>query len=76
MLTVVCFELRAKVFGLNATKPYQIAVEEVQLRSRGDKIARERVAYRENPAPHYDTYGPKTRREFLNLLSHSGGWGT
>ena len=32
-----------------------------------DKVARERIAYAENPEPHFLTYGPKTRREFLSL---------
>jgi hypothetical protein len=65
--------LRAKVFGLNATKPYRISAEEVRKRARGDRVALERLAYRENPDPHYLTYGPKTRREFLNLLRWNGG---
>ena len=42
-------------------------------RARGDPVARERLAYRERPEPHYLTYGPKTRREFLNLLRWNGG---
>jgi hypothetical protein len=25
------------------------------------------MAYLERPEPHFTTYGPKTRREFLNL---------
>jgi len=65
--------LRAKVFGLNATRPYGISPEEVKMRARGDRIARERLAYQERPEPHYRTYGPKTRREFLNLLAWNGG---
>ncbi|MGH8632062.1 MAG: amidohydrolase family protein [Burkholderiales bacterium] len=65
--------LRAKIFGLNATRPYGISAEEVKKRARGDRIARERLAYLERPEPHYLTYGPKTRREFLNLLRWNGG---
>ncbi len=65
--------LRAKVFGLNATRPYGISPEEVKMRARGDRIARERLAYLERPEPHYRTYGPRTRREFLNLLAWNGG---
>lgn len=65
--------LRAKIFGLNATRPYGISAEEVKMRARGDRIARERLAYMERPEPHYLTYGPKTRREFLNLLAWNGG---
>jgi uncharacterized protein len=66
-------ELRAKVFGLNATRPYKISADEVKKYARQDAIARERIAYREHSEPHYLTYGPKTRREFLNLLSWNGG---
>jgi uncharacterized protein len=66
-------ELRAKVFGLNATKPYGISAEEVRKRAHRDRISQERRAYREHPDPHYLTYGPKTRREFLNLLRWNGG---
>jgi len=65
--------LRAKVFGLNATRPYAISADEVKKHTRGDGIAGERHAYREHSEPHYRTYGPKTRREFLNLLRWNGG---
>jgi len=65
--------LRAKIFGLNATRPYNISADEVKMRARGDRIARERLAYIERPEPHFLTYGPKNRREFLNLLAWNGG---
>ncbi len=65
--------LRAKIFGLNATRPYKISADEIKLRARGDTVARERLAYLERPEPHFQTYGPKTRREFLNLLRWNGG---
>ncbi len=65
--------LRAKIFGLNATRPYGIAAEEVKQRARRDAVANERVAYREQAEPHFRTRGPKTRREFLNLLDWNGG---
>lgn len=65
--------LRAKVFGLNAMKPYGISEAEMRKRAGGDRVARERLAYREQPDPSFRTYGPKTRREFLNLLRWSGG---
>ena len=65
--------LRAKIFGLNATRPYGISAEEVRKYTQRDRIFRERLAYRERPEPHYLTYGPRTRREFLNLLRRNGG---
>lgn len=60
--------LRAKVFGLNATVPYRISADEVRLRAGNDRVARARTAYAEQPNPRYATYGPKTRRQFFNLL--------
>jgi hypothetical protein len=66
-------ELRAKIFGLNATRPYRISAEEVKQHARGDKLAIERLAYRERPEPHFQTRGPRTRREFLNLLDWNRG---
>ena len=65
--------LRAKIFGLNATRVYAISADEVKKHTRADRVARERFAYREHPEPHYLTYGPKTRREFLNLLNWNAG---
>ena len=58
------------VFGYNATVPYKISPEEVKLRRSADKITRARTAYRDQRDPNYLTYGPKTRREFFNLLRH------
>jgi hypothetical protein len=66
-------ELRAKIFGRNAMRPYGISAEEMKLRARRDSVAAERLAYRERPEPHFRTRGPKTRREFLNLLGWNGG---
>ncbi len=64
--------LRAKVFGLNAAVPYGIDADEIQLRASSDSISRRKQNYLNNPDPAYLTYGPKTRREFLNLLRWSG----
>jgi hypothetical protein len=65
--------LRAKIFGLNGSRIYGISADEVKKHTRADRIGKERLAYREHPEPHYLTYGPKTRRQFLNLLSWNGG---
>jgi uncharacterized protein len=65
--------LRAKIFGLNAARVYGISADEVKKHTRADRISEERFAARERPDPHYLTYGPKTRREFLNLLGWNGG---
>jgi predicted TIM-barrel fold metal-dependent hydrolase len=65
--------LRAGIFGLNATRPYGIDADEVLKRARHDAIEDRRAVYREQPDPHFLTFGPKTRREFLaNLKAHGG----
>ena len=66
-------ELRARIFGLNAAKPYGIDVDEVLKRARHDAIERRRTAYRENADPHFLTFGPKTRRAYFALLRARGG---
>lgn len=64
--------LKAKIFGLNATKPYGVSLEEVKKRAAADGLERRRHAYLERPDPSFATYGPKTRREFLNFRAHAG----
>ena len=65
-------QLRAKVFGLNALKVYSIPGDVLEKHTK-DRVALDRVEYRaERPDPSYLTYGPKTRREFLNLLGRGG----
>ncbi|MEP6607611.1 MAG: amidohydrolase family protein [Burkholderiaceae bacterium] len=64
--------LRAKIFGANALKIYPVAPEVVKKHVRQDKVALQRREYRARPDPAFVTYGPKTRREFLNLLSQQG----
>ncbi len=66
-------QLRAKVFGLNALKPYGISLQEAQRRASADVITTQRDNYQEQRDPHYLTHGPKTRREFLRLLAANGG---
>jgi len=61
--------LRAKIFGLSAAKVYGLSAAEVKKVTSRDRVAQERVAYQERPEPHFGTYGPRTRREFLSLRS-------
>ena len=65
-------ELRAKVFGLNAAVPYGIDDAEIRMHTATDFVSTEKLAYQENPQPNFLTYGPKTRREFLNFLKCGG----
>jgi hypothetical protein len=66
-------QLRAKVFGLNATKPYKLAADELRKFTEKDRVAQSRLEYRERPNPSFATYGPRTRREFLNLRRWHAG---
>jgi predicted TIM-barrel fold metal-dependent hydrolase len=65
--------LRAKVFGLNATKPYRISADEIRRHTQDDAVARSKLAYAERPNPSFATHGPRTRREFLTLRQWHGG---
>jgi uncharacterized protein len=59
--------LRAKVFGLNGAKVYGLSAAEVKKYVARDPLSMEKVRYSQNPEPHFLTYGPKTRRDFLRL---------
>ena len=63
--------LRAKVFGRNALRVYSIPEDVLKKHLRADRLAKERLAYVEHADPSFVTYGPRTRREFLNLKA----WG-
>jgi uncharacterized protein len=65
--------LRAKVFGLNATRPYRLAADELEKFTVSDKVALSKQEYAERPNPSFETYGPRTRREFLNLRAWNAG---
>src|SRR6185503_3962418 len=58
-------EIRAKIFGLNAARVYGLSPAELRKYTARDEISKQRMAYLERPEPHFLTYGPRTRREFL-----------
>jgi hypothetical protein len=51
---------------------YGISAAEVKKVASRDRVARERAAYLERPQPHFATYGPRTRRQFLELIRRGG----
>lgn len=67
-------ELRARIFGLNATRPYKIDADEVLKRARSDELEFKKAEYLENPDPHFLTFGPKNRREYRANLAARGGF--
>jgi len=64
-------QLRARIFGRNALGVYALPDAVVRDHLRADNVTRERENYRNAPDPTFVTRGPKTRREFLNLLAWS-----
>jgi uncharacterized protein len=52
-------KLRAKVFGLGLMKPYRISADGMKRHMTRDRIAKDRIAYREAPNPHFRTHGRK-----------------
>ncbi len=64
--------VKAKIFGLNAMKPYGISLEEAKKRAAVDGLSKRKHAYLEDPDPSFATYGPKTRRQFLNFRARHG----
>jgi uncharacterized protein len=65
-------QIRRKVFGLNALKIYPVPRDVLGEHLGRDFVARARENYRNDPDPGFLTYGPKTRREFLNLKARGG----
>ncbi|MEW6268182.1 MAG: amidohydrolase family protein, partial [Thermodesulfobacteriota bacterium] len=60
-------EMKAQIFGLNASRLYGIDPDEVRCTLPEDQIAQAQRAYAELREPSLRTYGPKTRRDFLKL---------
>ncbi|MEZ5590323.1 MAG: amidohydrolase family protein [Gammaproteobacteria bacterium] len=65
--------VRAKIFGLNAIRPYPVRPDLIQHIAATDPIGVQKSVYQAQPDPHFSTHGPKTRREFLELLRQHGG---
>jgi len=65
--------IKRKILGLNALKPYKLEADVLKHHLNDDDVQTARAEYREIADPHYRTFGPKTRREFINLMRWSGG---
>lgn len=60
-------DIKRQIFGLNAARLYKLDPEEVRCTLPGDQLAAVKLAYDDIRYPSLRTYGPKTRREFMNL---------
>jgi predicted TIM-barrel fold metal-dependent hydrolase len=64
--------LKAKIFAANALKVYKVQQPSFLKKADADSIMRLRADYAENPDPAFETYGPRTRREYLALKRLGG----
>jgi hypothetical protein len=65
--------LKAKVLGLNGARVYDFDVPERRQRTEADPIGQRKADYREHVDPTFETYGPRTAREFEALLAERDG---
>ncbi len=66
-------ELRAKVFGLNGARVYGIEVPAQRRKAEVDPVGRRKAVYREQAEPTFETFGPRTDREFEALVAERAG---
>jgi hypothetical protein len=66
-------EIKRKILGLNALKPYRLEADVLRHHLGDDAVQVTRAEYRNMADPHFRTFGPKTRREFMNLMRWTGG---
>lgn len=65
--------LKAKVFGENGAKLWGIDIPTMRRRAEADIIGQHKRAYAEAAMPGFDTYGPRSMREFRAFRSLGGG---
>lgn len=66
-------EIKRKILGLNALKPYRLEADVLRHHLGSDAVQAARADYAPVADPHYRTYGPTTRREFMNLIRWTDG---
>ncbi|MBS3744786.1 MAG: amidohydrolase family protein [Wenzhouxiangellaceae bacterium] len=66
-------EVKRRIFGLNALRPYRLEAGVLEHHLGNDAVEIARAEYAPVADPHYRTFGPKTRREFMNLMRWTGG---
>ena len=69
-------DARAKkmILGENAARIHGMDLARIRALRYEDEFGRQKAEYRQNPNPSFLTYGPKTRREFFQLLRRQEGF--
>jgi hypothetical protein len=65
--------LKAKIFGLNGARVYGVDIPAERKKTEADPIGVRKQAYRERTAPVFETFGPKTNREFEAFVAERKG---
>ncbi len=65
-------DIKRKILGLNALKPYRLERDVLEHHLGDDAVAVTRADYRQMADPHFQTFGPKSRRQFLNFGRWAG----
>jgi hypothetical protein len=68
-------QAKAKIFGRNALRVYGVDAAEADKAMAWDPVAQARAEYRHEPQPAHRLWGPRTRREVLQLLRAEAGQG-
>jgi predicted TIM-barrel fold metal-dependent hydrolase len=68
-------QAKAKIFGRNALRVYGVDAAEAEKAMAWDPVAQARAEYRHEPQPAHRLWGPRTRREVLQLLRAEAGQG-
>jgi predicted TIM-barrel fold metal-dependent hydrolase len=64
--------LKRKVFGLNGARVYGLKPDEIRTKLKKDPVGKAKAEYLPNADPRFETYGPKTRREFFAMRRAEG----
>jgi uncharacterized protein len=65
--------LKARIFGLNGARVYGVDIPAERRKTEADAIGVTKQAYREHASPTFETFGPKTAREFEALAAERSG---
>jgi predicted TIM-barrel fold metal-dependent hydrolase len=58
-------DLKRKVFGLNGAQVYGLKLDALRPKLDRDRVKKAQIEYAPTAEPSFETYGPRTRREFV-----------
>lgn len=67
-------QAKRKILGLNAARIHNLDPAVYRKTERQDPVGRLPHAYRDDPNPSFQTFGPTTRHAFMDLIGRRGGY--